>query len=96
MASRQSQLLSTCAKLKKNCKDGKIITTEHSTIIEYLRQQADRFRKQGRLQKEEDVETIIEEMKEKMGAADIEEEEKEATKADEHQKVMEVVNKGLM
>jgi hypothetical protein len=42
------------------------------------------------------VETIIKEMKEKMGAADIEEEEKETTKADKHQKVMEVVNKGLM
>jgi hypothetical protein len=42
------------------------------------------------------VETIIKEMKEKMGAADIEEEEKETTKADEHQKVMEAVNKGLM
>jgi hypothetical protein len=63
--------------------------------MEYLRQQADRFRKQGRLQ-EEDVETIIEEMKEKMGAADTEEEEKETTKADKHQKVMEAVNKGLM
>ncbi len=63
--------------------------------MEYLRQQADRFRKQGRLQ-DKDVETIIEEMKEKMGAADIEEEEKETTKADEHQKVMEAVNKGLM
>jgi hypothetical protein len=63
--------------------------------MEYLRQQADRFRKQGRLQ-EEDMETIIKEMKEKMGAADIKEEEKETTKADEHQKVMEVVNEGLM
>jgi hypothetical protein len=62
-ASRQSQLLSTCTKLKENCKDGKLRTSEHSTIIEYLRQQADRFRKQGRLQ-EEDVETIIKEMKE--------------------------------
>jgi hypothetical protein len=31
-----------------------------------------------------------------MGAADIEEEEKETTKADKHQKVMEAVNEGLM
>ncbi len=31
-----------------------------------------------------------------MGAADIKEEDKETTKADEHQKVMEVVNVGLM
>jgi hypothetical protein len=81
--------------LKENCKDGKFRTTEHSTIMEYLRQQADRFRKEGRLQ-EEDMETIIEEMKEIIQAADIKEEEKETTKADEHQKVMEAVNKGLM
>jgi hypothetical protein len=45
---------------------------------------------------EEDVETIIEEMKEKMGVADIKEEEKETTKADKLQKAMEVVNEGLM
>jgi hypothetical protein len=63
--------------------------------MEYLRQQADRFRKQGRLQ-EEDVETILKEMKEKMETADIEEENKDTTKADKHQKVMEAVNKGLM
>jgi hypothetical protein len=94
MASRQSQL-STYAKLKENCKDGKFRTTEHSTIMEYFRQQADRFRKQRRLQ-EEDMETIIKEMKEKIGVADIKEEEKETTKADKHQKVMEVVNEGLM
>jgi hypothetical protein len=62
LASRQSQLLSTCEKLKENCKDGKFRTTEHSKIMEYLRQRADRFRKQGRLQ-EEDVENIIKEMK---------------------------------
>ncbi len=63
--------------------------------MEYLRQRADRFRKQGRL-REEEVKTTIKEMKEKMGVADIKEEEKETTKADKHQKVMEAVNEGLM
>jgi hypothetical protein len=82
-------------KLKENCKDGKFRITDHSTIMGYLRQQAERFRKQGRLQ-EEDVETIIEEMKEKMGTTDIGEEEKEANRSDKHQQVMEAVNKGLL
>ncbi len=42
------------------------------------------------------METIIKEMTEKMGAANIEQEEKESTRADKHQKVMEAVNEGLM
>ena len=61
----------------------------------YLRQQAEKFRKQGRL-REEDLESIIEEMREKMGAKDIGEEDKEASITDEHRQVMEAVNKGLM
>jgi hypothetical protein len=61
----------------------------------YLRQRAERFRKQGRL-RQEDLESIIEEMKEKMGATDLGEDEKEANRLDEYQQVMEAVNKGLM
>ncbi len=61
----------------------------------YLRQRAERFRKQERLRKE-DLESIIEEMKEKMGATDIGEEEKEANRLDKHQQVMEAVNEGLI
>jgi hypothetical protein len=80
-------------KLKENCKDGRFRTTDHSPIMDYLRQQAERFTKQGRLQ-EEDVETIIEKMKEKMGTTDIGEEEKEANRSDENQQVMKGVNKG--
>jgi hypothetical protein len=46
-ASRQHQLLTTCVKLKELCKNGKLQTTPHNTIMEQLQNRADRFRKQG-------------------------------------------------
>ncbi len=52
-ASRQQQLLTTCVKLKELCKNGKLQTTPHSTIMEQLQNRADRFRKQGQLRDEE-------------------------------------------
>ena len=61
----------------------------------YLRQRTEKFRKQGRL-REEDLESIIEEMREKMGAKDIGEEDKEVSISDKHRQVMEAVNKGFM
>jgi hypothetical protein len=49
--------------LKDKCVNGKFRTSEHKTILEHLRLQADRFRKQGRLQ-ENEMEAIIKEMRE--------------------------------
>ena len=57
-ASRQHQLLTTCVKLKELCKNGKLRTTPHSTIMEQLQNRADRFRKQGQLRDEELEATI--------------------------------------
>ncbi len=57
-ASRHHQLLSTCVKLKDLCINGKLKMTPHINIMEQLRNRADRFRKQGRLQNE-DLKEII-------------------------------------
>ena len=69
-ASRQHQLLVTCKDIKNTCIDGKFKTTEHKTIMEHLRIQADRFRKQGRLQ-EDEMEAIIREMKEELSGQEV-------------------------
>jgi hypothetical protein len=46
--------------VKDKCTNGKFRTTNHKTIMEQLRLQADQFRRQGRL-KDDEMETIIEE-----------------------------------
>jgi hypothetical protein len=56
-----------CLNLKSKCVNGKFRTTKNMTIMEHLRLQADRFRKQGRLQ-DDKMETIIEELKQDMEA----------------------------
>jgi hypothetical protein len=57
-ASRHHQLLSTCVKLRDLCINRKLKMALHINIMEQLRNRADRFRIQGRLQ-DEDLEEII-------------------------------------
>jgi hypothetical protein len=64
--------------------------------MEHLRLQADRFRRQGRLQ-DDKMETIIEELTNDMEADRDGEQDSEATRSDkEHKRVMEVVDEGLL
>ncbi len=56
-------MLSTCVKMKDLCRNGKLKTTPHISIMEELRNRAEKFRKQGRLQDKE-LEEIINEFKE--------------------------------
>jgi hypothetical protein len=68
--------------LKENCINGKFVTIKHSTIMEHLQLQADRLRRQGRLQ-EDKMETIIEELKREMVAQEDKGREEEATRLEE-------------
>ncbi len=89
-------MLETCKEIKSMCINGSIKTTNHKTIMEQLRLQAERFRKHGRL-RDEDLEEIIAEIK----ASD---ESTEAaadkiasdTSNDENKRVMEAVEQGLL
>ncbi len=85
-------MLTTCVKLKDLCKNGKLQTTPHSTIMEQLRNRADRFQKQGQL-RDIELEDIISEIKEgeEFKANDV---SKMAT--DEHNRVMELMGEGLL
>jgi hypothetical protein len=95
-ASRQYQLLSMCVKLKDLCINGNLKTTLHINIMEQLRNRADRFRKQGRLQ-DEDLEEIINKIKAGEDFKDDLEDGKGATAAkDKHGNVLEAVEEGLL
>ena len=63
--------------------------------MEQLRIRAERFRKQSRLQ-EEDLKQIIEEMKADIQTKGGEEVEGETLSDDEHKRVMEAVEEGLL
>jgi hypothetical protein len=63
--------------------------------MEHLRLQADRFRRQGRL-KDDEMETIIEELKKDMEIDRGQGQDKKSTRSDKHKRVMEVVDKGLL
>ncbi len=83
-------------KLKNLCTNGKFKTTLHSNIMEQLRIRADRFRKQGRL-RDEDLEEIIKGIKENEDIKNNEGDDKAVTAAtDEHNKVLEAVEEGLL
>jgi hypothetical protein len=75
--------------------NGKYKTTSHSTIMEQLRIKAERFRKQGRLQNE-DLEEIMQEIKESDQPTNKDKEHRETLAKDEHQKVQEAVKEGLL
>ncbi len=64
-------------------------------IMEHLRLQADRFRKQGRLQ-EDEIEAIIKEMREEMGGKEGGDQASNTARAEEHKRVMEAVKEGLL
>ncbi len=68
---------------------------EHKTIMEHLRLQADRFRKQGRLQ-EDEMEAIIKEMREEMVGKEGGDQDSNTARAEEHKRVMEAVKEGLL
>jgi hypothetical protein len=80
--------------LKDKCKHGKFRTTEHKMIMEHLRLQADRFRKQGRLQ-EDEMEAIIKEMREEMVGKEGGDQASNIARAEEHKRVIESVKEGL-
>jgi hypothetical protein len=63
--------------------------------MEHLRLQADHFRRQGKL-KDDKMETIIEELKKDMEIDGGWGKEEESTMSNEHKRVMEVVDKGLL
>ncbi len=63
--------------------------------MEQLRIKAERFRKQGRLQNK-DLEEIIWEIKESDQPSNKDEEHRETSAKDEHQKVQEAVKEGLL
>ena len=63
--------------------------------MEQLRIQAERFRKQSRLQ-EDDLEQIIKEIKEEGWHKDSEGRNEEAAADNEHKRVMEAVEEGLL
>ncbi len=89
-------MLSTCVKLKDLCINRKLKTTLHINIMEQLRNRADRFRKQGRLQ-DEDLKEIISKIKAGKDFKDNVEDRNGATAAkDKHDKVLEVVEEGLL
>jgi hypothetical protein len=63
--------------------------------MEQLQIKAERYRKQGRLQNE-DLEEIIQEIKESDQPRNKDKEHKETLAKDEHQKVQEAVKEGLL
>jgi hypothetical protein len=63
--------------------------------MEHLKLRADWFRRQGRLQDDE-METIIEELKNDMEADRDGEQDSKATRSDKHKKVMEMVDDGFL
>ncbi len=63
--------------------------------MEHLRRWADRFRKQGRMQDDEMV-TIIEEMRKEMKAKEGGGAANDNTRAEEHARVLEAVEEGLL
>jgi hypothetical protein len=63
--------------------------------MEHLRIRADRFRKQGRLQ-EDEMETIINEMKKKMAEKEDGGQVSNSARAEEHARVLEAVEEGLL
>jgi hypothetical protein len=95
-ACRQHQLLSTCVKLKDLCINRKLRTTPHVNIMKQIRDRADRYRKKGRLQ-DEDLEEIIKEI---MAGKDFKDDAEDRigrmAAKDEHDKVMEAVEEGLL
>ncbi len=85
-------MLTKCVKLKDLCKNRKLQTTPHSTIMEQLRNRADRFRKQGRL-RDKELEDIISKIKE---GEEFKANNVSKTETDEHKRVMEVMGEGLL
>jgi hypothetical protein len=73
----------------------KFSNNKHTTIMEHLRLQAEQFRKQGRL-REDDLEQIIEEMKAEEQLRGSTEGNKETAADNEHKRVMEAVEEGLL
>jgi hypothetical protein len=67
----------------------------HTTIMEQLQIKADRFRKQGRIQ-DENLEEIIREIKDSNQLNNKDEEWRDASTKDEHQKVQDAVKEGLL
>jgi hypothetical protein len=94
-ASRQHQLLSSCVKLKDLCIHGKLQTTPHVNIMEQLRNRADKFRKQRRLQDEE-LEDIINKIKKGENFKDTDNRRDGTAAREEHERVMEAVKEGLL
>ncbi len=87
-------MLSTCVKMKDLCKNGKLKTTPHISIMEQLQNRAEKFRKQGRLQDEE-LEEITNEIKE--GKTNNSNNKGEGSPAnDEHKRVATAIKEGLL
>ncbi len=89
-----SQLADTCNQIRKLCQDGDFKRTDHSTIMEYLRMRADRFRRNQRLSGEE-MEKIIAKLKraeEEKGNGDAE----SNTRVAEHVSIREAITEGLL
>jgi hypothetical protein len=63
--------------------------------MEHLRRQVDRYRKQGRLHDDE-METIIEEMRKEMTVKEGGGEASDTARAEEHARVLEAVEEGLL
>ncbi len=63
--------------------------------MEHLRRRADRFQKQGRLQDDE-METIIKEMRKEMTAKEGGGAASDNAQAEEHARVLEAVEEGLL
>jgi hypothetical protein len=78
------------------CTNGSIQPTNHKTIMEQLRIQAERFRKQGRL-RDKDLEEIIAEIKanDRTGEEDADKTASSASN-EENRRVMEAVEEGLL
>ncbi len=87
-------MLSTCVKMKDLCKNEKLKTTPHISIMGQLRNRAEKFRKQGRLQDKE-LEEIINEVKE--GKTNNSNNKGEGSPAnDKHKRVAEAIKEGLL
>ena len=63
--------------------------------MDQLRRRADRFRKQGRLQ-DKDLESIIEDMRKEKESTERGTQDGETSRAEEHTRVLEAVEEGLL
>jgi ribosomal protein L12E/L44/L45/RPP1/RPP2 len=82
--------------IKSVCTNGSIKPTNHKTIMERLRIQAERFRKQGRL-RDKDLEEVIAEIKANDRTAEGDADKTASSASDkENRRVMEAVEEGLL